>query len=366
MSDIKYVYWKTKADADPAQQRGISGFCRSEDVPAYGETGACPLPREITVTTDTDGTITAVSPPVIGGRFAYRYQLRLTKSARESVPLQRDVALETMLIVMHADAPVAGAQRENWWWYAKDRFHTLGYRKSTPVSLMKKWKRAMLEILLETHPDKEEKIAAWETRVAAHKAHVADRSASRTRAHRKAHGDLVVLPHSITFNSGRVKQIFRYNIEKPSLGNRAKHSLKIGSTRYRVAHSSAMAFRSGTAPSDEISLPVRLAMCLLAWSEAPHDSAHAVLAATGRFQKMANDLTSELESAIRDYPEQRGRSWSDDIAAAISALCDFHPVAPHQDAAPVTVRGHRHISDEIDQALALLRLGEQATHSQAA
>ena len=366
MSDINYVYWKTKADADPAQQRGISGFCRSEDVPAYGETGACPLPREITITLDTDGTITAVSPPVIGGRFAYRYQLRMTKSARESIPLLNDVALETMLVVMHADAPVAGGERENWWWYAKDRFHTLGYRKSTPVSLMKKWKRAMLEILLETHPDKEKKLAAWDARVTAHKAHVADRSASRTHAHRKAHGDLVVLPHSITFNSGQVKQIFRYNIEKPSLGNRAKHSLKIGSTRYRVAHSSAMTFAKGTAPNDEISLPVRLAMCLLAWSEAPNNSAHAVLAATGRFQKMADDLTSELEAAIQSHVEQERSSWSDDIAAAISALRDFRPAAPHHDAAPVTMRGYHTICVEIDKALALLHLGQQATLSQAA
>ncbi len=356
MSDVTRVYWKRREDSKEGDY--VSGFCKPEDIPSCGDIRHLPLPRDIVVTTAEDGTIRAISPPVIGARHAYRYHLHLTPQRRANIATESDLSLDMMLNVMMTDAPVGGASRENWWWYASDRFTTLRYGKKTPVTLMKKWKRAMLEILLETHPQKEEKLLEWDHRVAAHNTYVAKRTKSKTSAHKKKDGDLVVLPRPVNFTSDQVKQIFRYEIQDAPLGGRAKHSLKIHSTRYRIPHGPAMTFADGTTPGDDLSLPIRTAMCLLAWSNSPMNSAHAILGATQRFEAMAEDLICQLENitAPREGVDQFASLY--DYAAAISALTNFRPRRVMDEATPIQVNVYKQINETIDRALKVLHSGK--------
>ncbi len=359
MSTFTRVYWKRKEGVEADY---VSGCCAPEDVYDYGEIGHCDLPTEIEVTHDEGGTMRAVSPPIIGGRYAYRYILVLTPSRKEEVASASDFALDQMIWTQQVEAPAAGAQTENWWWYAKDRFTSLGYGKKTPVTLMKNWKRGMLELLLETHPEKEEKLAQWDSRVDAHNSYVRRKSKTRTSAHRKAHGDLVVMPTPSFFVSKDetiAKQIFRYDIEPGMAGfgsKRAKHSLQIGATRYKIAHGPAMTFKDGTAPDETLSLPIRVAMCLLAWAETSMSSAHALLKAKQTFQDQADRLLVEMKDATAlPHDEAMVILRQADISAAISALVDFRPRQGVKDPTPFELQGMKDISARVEEVLHLLK-----------
>jgi len=353
MGKITRIYWKRQ---NGVVAEYISGCCMPDRLPDYGMTGDLDIPGEVVVATDDAGNLTALSPPVIGDRFAYRYKLWLSPQRRSEVAGASDFALDMMLGVLSCEAPEKGTSRSNWWWYAQDRFSTLGYGRKTPVSLMKKWKRAMLEILLENHPEKEEKIAEWDGRIANHKACKARNRTSRTSAHIRTNGDLVVLPRPVQFTREAIKQIFRYSVDTATHRRRNKHSLIIRGTRYLIPHGAAMTFAKGTAPDENLSVPIRTAMCLLAWAEAPQSSAHTILASRQRFEALADDLIARIETLIDEPAEGVGIFLrSHDIAAAISALNDFHPPAPSKEAPAMEVALNCDIGARIQHSLMLLR-----------
>lgn len=320
------VYWKRKESYD-GQALYISGYGSFSDVPEYGYVDTCDLPTEIISSTDENGTVTVYSPPIMGSRFAYRYMVTINDTVRKSVATASDsYALDIYLKVLFAESPEKGTAPENWWWYAKDRFNYLASDKQKPVRLMKKWKHDMLKVLLEGHPEQSRILSEWDTKVQNHKDYVKRNSASRVDAHKKTHDDLVVMPRAISFNKGDTKQIFRYNIETHSYKKRASHSLQIFSTRYTIAHGEAVTFKDGTAPIDGLSVPIQLAMSLLAWSKSSLTNAHSIIAATSKFEIRSRDLLADVEQAALNISSEHCRyQLSLDIKAAISALQDFGP-----------------------------------------
>lgn len=327
MTQQKMVYWKRKKEAEGQY---ISGYCRADSVPSYGEVKEEDIPQEISISVDEAGNITALSPPVIGTRTAYRYHLYLPVSKKHSIAEETDFAISLMLDTFSAESPARSASRENWWWYAKDRFERpLRKRAEAPISLMKKWKRGMLEILLEHHPEKEIKLAQWDLQVANHKAYVARNSRSRPPARKKVHNDMVVLPRPIHFQSGAPKQIFQYKVKPGVYGARAKHSLTIGDTNYRTPHSKAIAFPDGVVAEEQLEAPIRAAMALIAWSNFPVQSAHDYISAETKFAPLEQQTLEDLEAWIAE--DTSGKDIQDRVQhldAAISALWDFMPGFP--------------------------------------
>jgi hypothetical protein len=363
MTDKTMVYWKRKEDSKEGDY--ISGYCSAEDVPSYGEVGSCALPDAVEVSVDEDGTIVAKSPLIIGTSKAYRYQLRMSPEFRKNIAEQSDYSLEVALDVYCCDAPIATTTRENWWWYSKDKFRTLGYNKRPPVTLAKKWKRAMLEVLLENHPDKDKKLADWDQKLTSYKKHVKSKSDKRTSSHQKAPGDLVVMPHPTVFESGVTKQIFCFDLSYTATFSRKSYCLKVKNTRYKIRHGSAMTFKNGTAPDDSLSLPIRVAMALIAWSRAPMDSAHQILASRQTFEPLTNTLIEDLKKM--DVCEQdtfmKWKAFSDH-AAAMSAVTDFLPDVKSCEDNPRKHEEISMISDRFQHVHALLQNRRNQIESQ--
>lgn len=329
MVDAPYVYWRRKEDADVSTCSGISGWCRLDDVPSYGEVGTLRPPTAIETRTDSNGVKTITSPPIVGPSHAYRYCMTLRESHLDEIAQMEDPMLDSYLRVVTTESPVPGADRANWWWYAHDRFRYVwtSYTKTTkiPTRLMTTWKRGMLEILLAKHPHKDRHLEAWDGRVEGHKNAVARKRAAKTPHHRKSHGDLVVLPFASQFKSGATHQIFRYHIEDSSYPQkRKKHSLRVHDTRCIVPHGQAMTFADGTAPHDGLLPPIRTAMALLAWSCAPKDTAHQRLRANARFSTLLEQTLQEMEAWLTD-PARMGNVHRTQCAveAARSALRCF-------------------------------------------
>jgi hypothetical protein len=320
------VYWKRKESYE-GQALYISGYGSFSDVPEYGYVDTCELPTEIISSTDENGNVTAYSPPIVGSRFSYRYVVNINDHVRKSIASATDVYdFNQYLRVLVADSPQNGTTPENWWWYSQDKFSYMTSEKNTPIRLMKKWKRDMLKLLLDGHPEQDRFISRWDEMLQNHKDYVKRNSATRVDAHKKSHDDLVVMPRAISFNKGDTKQIFRYNIEKHSYNKRASHSLQIFSTRYTIAHGEAVTFKDGTAPIDGLSVPIQLAMSLLAWSKSSLTNAHSIIAATSKFEIRSRDLLADVEQAALNISSEHCRyQLSLDIKAAISALQDFGP-----------------------------------------
>lgn len=352
MADITKTYWKRKAASDGD---AISGWCHPNDVPAYAEALSEPLPTRVSVTTDEDGCITVVSPPVIGSRLAYRFEISTNPSELAKIGTLSEFAIDNMITTQLVEGPQIGSNRENWWWYAQERFGRTGYSQKTPVSLMVKWKRSMLEILLEAHPQRDEKLAEWDRAVEAHKSRTSKATASKTKAHKKSHGDLVVTPQPESFQQTGTKQVFEYSIEPSSFGRRAKHSLKIGFSNYKTPHGDAATFEDGRAPDDKFSDPICAALALIAWGRAPMDSAHAVLTAEAHFADLAAERLERLAVWVgADFNERLHYRRTLDAEAAISALKDFRPRKRAHDLLPLEQGELKRINDMIDQAISML------------
>jgi len=353
MTKHDYTYWKAGIEAGPGE--AISGCCQTSALPSQAIVGEMPLPRDIAVHREADGTILALSPPIIGPRYAYRYKLHLAPSEQAAIATAPDATLASMLRVLTHEAPLPGASRENWWWYAEERFTSRNFGQAIPVTLARKWKRGMLELLLETHPDRDQKLDEWDRQLENHKQSTRSRSTPRTSAHKKAHGDPVVLPHPVEFQTGSIKQIFSYDIEPASFGRRARHSLRLGDTRYRTKHGDATTFKGGTPAIDGLSLPIRAAMLLLAYARTPIDSHHAVLSAMQSFEGRTRDILEELEQDIA-RPRNGNALFvhSRGLAAARSALHDF-PIPPVPEDAPASRRDMAaRIARHYEAALSLL------------
>lgn len=354
MTEVTRVYWKLKEGAESSY---ISGWCSPQDVEDYGYVDETPLPTEITVTLREDGSMLAISPPVIGRRNAYRYQVSMSAGQRADIGSLADYMIDGMLQTMETSAPEKGATRENWWWYCQDNFRYLGYRKKTPISLMKKWKRGMLEIMLEGHPEKKAMLLEWDSCLTAHNSHNKRNRTSTTSAHRKKHGDLVVLPFAINFDSGTWKQIFRYDVEERNYQARAKHSLRIDGVRYRISHGEAMTFADGAAPDKSLSVPIRAAMCLLAWSETPQKSAHTILAARQKFEPLAQSTLAELEAylALPLEDSYEAAMAAGRIDAAVGALMNFRRRENWEDESPSVMAAQERLESYFARTLSLLR-----------
>lgn len=352
MSEPKRVYWKRRENE---QGLYISGTCGPHDVPSYGEFKALSIPTEIVTTVAENGTLTAISPPVIGTSKAYRYTLQLTRAQRADTQALGPLDFNLYIRTEYVEAPDNGTERENWWWYSHDKFQHLPWKASPPVRLMKKWRRGMLEILLEGHPQAERHLTDWDARVAAHKAHVRARGMKRTPAHRKKHGDLVVLPRPHTFEDGSVKQIFRFQTDGQWARRKTKHSLYIGSMRYRTPHGVAMTFADGQAPDARLAPPIRLAMVLLAWGKAPRRSAHEILAAEADFSELTEQAFVNFDAwSQASVEESHAPERKQEVAAAISALADFAPQRPSDDAGAGTLDADRRLQLLFASALSRL------------
>ncbi|MFZ3585105.1 hypothetical protein ACOI1H_23660, partial [Loktanella sp. DJP18] len=363
MSDQEWTYWKRR---DGETGCYISGFGKAADVPSYGEVSTAALPEKLSITTREDGTLTIISPPVICARSAYRYAVTITSARRTKIVTgdQYELDLDLRMGTQVAEAPKKGTSRENWWWYAQDKFR---YESGTqaPIRLMKAWKHDILAIILEDHPEKEQRLAAWQGRISAHNDSVRRNGKKKTIAHRKVHGDLVVLPHAITFDGGCVKQIFRYNVDDASYLKRAKHSLMIAGAPYAVRHGDAVTFKNGTPPGERFSVPIRVAMCLLSWSQTPSSSAHEILGAVGKFETLLTSLLNELEDAMTVPSDNdnthsvsaKMHSVAANIDAAISALTDFTARTPKPDTPPREADALIRIKAHFDRTLEQLVLG---------
>lgn len=337
MTEDPYVYWRRKEDADVRMGNAISGWCRLGDVPSYGEVGTLALPTAIETHTDANGVMTITSPPIVGPSKAYRYRMSLRDTDLDAIAQMEHPTFDTYLRVVTTDSPLPGSDRANWWWYSHDRFSSpwASFSKpaATPTRLMTTWKRAMMEILLAKHPHKDQHLASWDARVQGHKNHVAGKRQARTPHHRKHHGDLVVLPYASRFKSGAVHQIFRYHVEEASYHKRKKHSLRVYDTRCIVPHGDAVTFVDGTAPLQGLLPPIRVAMALLAWSQAPRETAHQKLQANQRFSTLFAQTVQEMEAWLQD-PARMDTVYHADrtfqaVEAARSALRCF--LAPPAD-----------------------------------
>jgi hypothetical protein len=358
MSDVTRVYWKAKEDIENPPY--ISGYCGPDSVPSYGEVKETPIPTDISVTEEEDGTKVIMSPPIFGSSKAYRYVCRLSEYTIEKLLDDAELSIDSSMTTLVADGLDPGATRENWWWYASDDFRPLGYRKSTPITLKKKWKRGMMEVMLESHPHKEELLAKWDEQLQGYKSYVARRRKPATSAHRKQDGDLVVLPRAMHFQNSSVNQIFRYKLEKKSLRGRAKSGIYVGNTRFKTPHGPAMTFKDGTAPCDDLSVPIQVAMCLLAWSEAPRASSHAVMKGRQKFEPLFRRTFGELEKVVsQDYEGHEASKALDDLAAATVALHNFRASAPSKNAPKTEVEEAKYISNLIDETLKLITEGKR-------
>jgi hypothetical protein len=353
MANVNQVYWTRKSDAVGSF---ISGLCYPDNVPEYGEVNNRDLPTEISASIDENGVLTALSPPVFGKKNAFRYSLRITASERANLATENEISLDLKLATRVTEAPQGGASRDNWWSYAQHNFVGLPFNQKTPVSLMKKWKHGMLEIIFAEHPDKDKKLKEWDDRVARHNAYVKRSAAVKTPAHKKSHNDLVVIPSPVYFKSDEIKQIFRYNVEMGKSGKQAKHSIRIAMTAYTIPHGPAMTFKDGVAPSENMSVQIRLAMCLLAWSEAPTDSAHAILNGHRKFEGLCKEIFTEMTEFFQETHNPRSESEiKANTKAAISALSDFGKPNVPIDSSQMQIDACAKVKTEIEKALLQLK-----------
>jgi hypothetical protein len=339
MSKSQYCYWKRK-DAAPDTYFWLGGWCPADEVPEYGYVDKEPLPQDIWQEELSDGGKVFYSPPVFGSRYAYRLRFVLTSTTLEDFNDAPGDRLARGLDVQRVEAPSKGAHHENWWWAKRDSF---GHTSETPNRLLKKWKGPMIEQALKGHPDLDEVLGAWNARLEDHKDYLARRKAERPsrKAAKKADGDLVVLPHAVEFNYGP-RQVFRFVVEADPFRRRNKHSLFIGSTRYKFSHRDAVPFKDGKPPSDNIKPPMAMALALIAHANAPKGSAHAALAAEGRFAHLFDDALKTYDAYIRDV-DNPDPSWNDyqrsvhiynarvSIIAAREALNDFAKIKTTRD-----------------------------------
>lgn len=294
-----HAYWKRREDIalDKSTMPYLGGWGSAGGVPSYGEVKHLAIPTAIETTTDANGVMTVTSPPIIGPSKAYRYRMYLSPQALEDMAHKdSSYPFSLQMSVISTESPHKGSDRENWWWYARDSFSHNYRDQKTPVRLMTTWKRGMLEILLAKHPEKDRILAEWDASVSNHKAYNARNRAAKKPNTRKAHNDLVVYPHAVTFTSEDSHQIFRYHIEQPSFGGRAKHSLRISGTRFTIPHGDAMTFHDGTAPIEGLSAPIKAAMALLAWARAPMLTNHHIVKAKAHFPALADATFGDLES----------------------------------------------------------------------
>lgn len=319
-----HAYWARKADCPrTGNLDAIGGWCGINDVPSYGEIGHLALPTDIEVTLDEAGGMTIVSPPIIGTSRSYRYRVSLSAQSVAEIATMSDYRIESALGVVVGDSPNKGTDLTNWWWHHHDRFHYSSKYITAPVRLMTRWKRAMLVALLATHPRADEVVRAWDVRVSNHKAHNAHKRTTRTTNHRKAHGDLVVLPYPVRFASETCHQVFRYHVQASSY-SRAKHSLRIRGTVYTTPHSEAVTFHDGTAPIDALSPAIQLSLALLAWNQAPADTAHTLLATQHKFTALVAQRQAALAAWLAGpAPHDHPTTATLHLEAALNALRSF-------------------------------------------
>lgn len=347
------VYWNRKPGVEANY---ISGRCEVQNVPSYGEVLYAPIPTEISVETDQTGTTRLISPPVICGRYAYRYRATITTETRANLPTMHEFAINSLLRVETVEAPILHSNEENWWSYVQYSFKSLEFNKKTPVRLMKKWKRNMLSIILDNHPEKDEHLRIWDERVDSHNSHVKMNSRKKLPAHKKCHGDIVVIPRPMSFKDVGIKQVFKYDIQSANtFTKRAKHSMKISGLRFTVPHGEAMTFKDGAAPIESMSCPIRIAMCLISWSRSNLSSAHSVLTAIQTFGKTYDSLMDDVDAQIKIRNDERNlHGICTDVEAAIAALSDFGAPRVHPDMHTIEAQALQQIHGKFDSTLQYL------------
>ena len=318
MTQTKHVHWKSR---DPDNTPYLGGTCPPDQVPSYGEVGNLDLPTKVEVRIDERGNLYATSPLVFGARKAYRYSLSLAASSRETLDAER---AGSHLSVHVYDAPHKSVSKTNWWWSEHENYRHLPFMHKTPVSLMTRWKGAMLEVLLEGHPDRDRVLEEWNGSVQRHRDYVRRTAPVRTPNHRKKPGDLVVMPHPIPFTNGEVLQIFRYQHDTDR-SDRAKYTLATNGMTYRTPHGKAMTFPKGVVPDADLSPAIRMAMLLLSWSNEKATTAHLVLAKSHHYRPLIEQTQREIDTWLKEP----GEAWRDhDILAAVAAIHDFTRATP--------------------------------------
>jgi hypothetical protein len=349
MTNPDIVYWKIK---EGENEEYISGTCRRNDVPIYGEVKNLALPNEIEIVKDEEGSTYIYSPPVFGAKKAYRLTAHLHTSQLDHESLVRSVDIDSVIKTQRVDAPLKGTSRENWWWYSHDRFEILWYGDRTPIRLLKKWKGPMIEAILKDHPEKDKILSEWNDKIESHRQHVSEINARRPKVVPKQNGDLVVLPQPCAFARGRVKQIFTYNIEE-RINGRDKHSLVIKGARCKTPHSVAMPFHRGLAPSEALSHPIKTSIILISWAMAPKSTSHDIMSAKAEYSDRAYAAISELKSWTKRLSDSEAPSLFD-FEAARSALEDFSPKRPSDDDNPLTRMAAQEVLDAYNAAIQIM------------
>lgn len=308
--DNVFTYWKAGPDAPKSL---IGGQCRVSDLPPHAIVKDIDLPTEIQVETrgaGTDSIMTLTTPPIFGGRYAYRYRAVISSSTRDSLAEKPD--MWTVFRTFHAErleGPFKDSRRSNWWWSQKDGF----WRGcEAPVRLIVKWGGPLLEMV--THEcgceNRDELIAEHQARIDNHKQ--ANRRASAQTANyrrygRKRNGTVVIAPSPIFFNSGSVVQVFTLMPfgRRDQLG---PHDT--AGVRYRVPAKSMQPVHPEWL--EEISAPEPVGhLALLAARKAALEgavSSHDRIRISGKF-----------DGAILDW-EARAKTWF----AHTGALCAKH------------------------------------------
>ena len=305
-----WAEWKCRKDVESST---IGGICPTKDVPSYGEIGYQQIPDSLCVQRSENKTITVISPPVICSSFAYRYRIVLTAEEHLNVALLSDYALALIYNVERIEGPATLVNPTNWYWARNDDYW-LPHHGPTPKRLMKKWKKEMMEIILEHHPEKTRLIDDWISRLEAYKAHKKSLQNRLPRQYQKRSGDIVLALEPRSFSDGSLKQFFVYETERNSIYKRAKGFLSIGSSRYNTAKTYLIPIKTFLEKDLDGPVITKLVANLIAWKTSPLSSNHQVLIAQSRYLKAYEKLILDLDTEENDKMT---------LKASIAAINDF-------------------------------------------
>ena len=280
----------------------VSGYCKTSKVPSHGVIKTHPLPVDLEITCEND-IYRIYSPPIICTKKAYRYYCVITKEEYENPGLIEIDQLDRKLSVFSCEAPIRGANRENWWGYILSRYHSWQHESGpAPVSLMKKWKAPILDFILTNHPERSNILSAWATRISNHNDCVKRHNKHRPKPQKKQHNDLVVLLEPNTsFSTGPI-QFFRFEINQSFAYGRNQHGLYSQGFRYKIPHSSAIPIQNAIKTPRQWAPETMLTLALLCWIRADKSSNHQII--QNKFQylpivkKSLNEIQKNQQSPI--------------------------------------------------------------------
>jgi len=333
MTEITHAYWIAGEDAP---ERMIGGCCPIANMASYAVVDDLALPKCVVETerTHPDGDVvtTYISPPIFGGRYAYRMRMTLTPRDRAEIPGHNLGQLLRQISAEYIESPHKGTRRTNWWWAHRDSY----WRHCDPTtSLRKRWTRDFLDIMTRNHPERDAILAEWDSQVAAHKSYVQRRNGPRNEARRrygpKTRGSIVVSRRPILFESSSIRQVF---VLQPFGKNDRLGPHKPSGLRFRVPTTDMQILCPEWFDDAGISGPVGYAAYLGSQHRALEktSSRHEMIRVKGSHADLLADWKTRSDAALAEIEaglakatviDNTLRGWRCTLMATQGALLDF-------------------------------------------